>query len=184
MNRDIYLRDGNRDELFVPHNAYRCQGYDSWVSIAVGSEAEWQAFCRAAGHPEWTEDARFRTRELRKKHETELDLLITGWTREKTDYEVTEILQKAGVPAAPMLDNEHLQSDPQVRARQMFLKISHPELKERIALAPPWKTDSPGDAQIGHHAPLLGEHNEYVLGRLLGITREEIEKLVREQVIY
>ena len=184
LNREIYLRDGNRDEFFVPHNAYRCQGYDSWVSIAVGSEAEWQAFCRAVGHPEWTDDARFRTRELRKKHEAELDRLITGWTSGQTDYQVTEILQRAGVPAAPMLDNEHLPEDPQVRFREMFLKTSHPELKERFALAPPWKTGFPGDAQIQRHAPMLGEHNEYVLGRLLGIPREEIEKLIREQVAY
>ncbi|MDD5223025.1 MAG: CoA transferase [bacterium] len=184
LNREIYLRDGNRDEVFVPHNAYHCREYDQWVSIAVGTEAEWQALCRAAGHPEWAGDDRFRTRELRKKHEAELDRLITGWTSGQTDYQVTEILQKAGVPAVPMLDNEHIPDDPQVRAREMLLRISHPELKERFALAPPWKTGFPGDAQIQRHAPMLGEHNEYVLGQLLGISREEIEKLTREQVVY
>lgn len=184
LNRDVYRREGNRDEIFVPHNAYRCQGYDNWISIAVGTEEEWQYFCRALGHPEWIRDERFLSRESRKKNEDELDRLIAGWTSGRTDYEAMEILQKAGVPATPMLDNEHLPEDPHVQARQMFLKISHPELKERIALAPPWKTDSPGDAQIKRHAPLLGEHNDYVYGKLLGMSREEIEKLTREQVFY
>ena len=142
------------------------------------------SFCRAAGHPEWLEDARFHTRESRRQHEAALDQLISGWTSGQTDYRVTEILQKAGVPAAPMLDNETLPSDPHVQARRMFLQIPHPELTETTVMAPPWKTDCPADAEIKRHAPLLGEHNEYVLGELLGMTPEEIETLVREQVVY
>jgi crotonobetainyl-CoA:carnitine CoA-transferase CaiB-like acyl-CoA transferase len=33
-------------------------------------------------------------------------------------------------------------------------------------------------------APVLGQHNDYVFGELLGMSKEEIERLVKEQIIY
>ena len=45
-------RRGNRSDRMAPHNNYRCKGKDSWVAIAVRSEAEWIRFCAAMGRPE------------------------------------------------------------------------------------------------------------------------------------
>jgi crotonobetainyl-CoA:carnitine CoA-transferase CaiB-like acyl-CoA transferase len=35
-----------------------------------------------------------------------------------------------------------------------------------------------------HYAPLLGEHNEYVFGELLGLSADEIKQLREEKVFY
>ena len=48
-----------RSLAMAPHGVYKCDGFDKWVAIAVGSEEEWSAFCQATGHPEWAEDPRF-----------------------------------------------------------------------------------------------------------------------------
>ncbi|MCK4722152.1 MAG: CoA transferase, partial [Dehalococcoidia bacterium] len=56
MNQRNPTRMGNLDNFIAPHNCYRCQGEDKWVSIAIATDDEWQAFCHAAGRPEWTAD--------------------------------------------------------------------------------------------------------------------------------
>ena len=73
-------RQGNRDIWMAPHNCFRCRGEDTWVTIACGTEEEWQALCRAMGQPHLADDPRFRTASDRKAHEDELERLITAWT--------------------------------------------------------------------------------------------------------
>ena len=63
MTDAVPLPKGNFDTAHAPHNNYPCRdsetGTDRWVAIAVGDDAEWQAFCAALGHPAWAADARF-----------------------------------------------------------------------------------------------------------------------------
>jgi crotonobetainyl-CoA:carnitine CoA-transferase CaiB-like acyl-CoA transferase len=53
---------------------------------------------------------------------------------------------------------------------------------KRIVIDVPWRFSST-PAQVTRYAPLLGEHNEYVFGELLGMPQEEIQRLVAEGVI-
>src|SRR5919109_3422721 len=50
-------RIGNRHRAWAPHGCYPCRGHDRWVTLAVRTDAEWTALCRAFGTPEWTRDA-------------------------------------------------------------------------------------------------------------------------------
>lgn len=52
-NGRIPTRMGNRSPHTAPHGAYPCRGEDRWCVIAVCTEDDWRAFCRATGHPEW-----------------------------------------------------------------------------------------------------------------------------------
>lgn len=51
MNGTSPNRCGNQDAIMAPHNVYRCKGDDKWISIAVGSDEEWQALKGAMGNP-------------------------------------------------------------------------------------------------------------------------------------
>jgi transposase len=51
MNKTQPPRMGNRDVWMSPHNCFRCAGEDEGVTIACGTEDEWQALCRAIGYP-------------------------------------------------------------------------------------------------------------------------------------
>ena len=68
-------------------------------------------------------------------------------------------------------------------ARRVFLQVEHPTIGDDWVIAPPWRL-SETPAQINRHAPLLGEHNEYVFGELLGMSSVEIKRLEKEKVIY
>ena len=183
MNGRSPTRVGNRDSLMAPHNTYPCQGDDKWVSIAIATDEEWQAFCRAIGKPEWLSDERFSDAASRWQNQEQLDALISKWTVNHTHYEVTDILQKADVAAFPSLSREELARDPHLLERDAFAEVAHPEAGTHTFLAPPWRlSDTP--AEITRHSPLLGEHNEYVFCELLGMPMEEFAVLVGEGIIY
>jgi crotonobetainyl-CoA:carnitine CoA-transferase CaiB-like acyl-CoA transferase len=97
-------------------------------------------------------------------------------------YEVTEILQKAGVAAAPCLDTEGRFFDPHFRERELCLEVEHPATGVDFIAGVPWKLSrTPGRVR---RSSLLGEHNDYVFRELLGLTEIEVASLKEKEVIY
>jgi len=183
MNGRIQTRRGNEDEVFAPHNCYRCKGDDDWISIAISNDDEWKAFVDAIGNPHWAGDDRFADAFSRKKNEGELDRAVSEWTISLTKYEAMDMLQKAGIAAVPSFSTKDLVNDPHLKEREALTQVDHPTMGKLVALNPPWKF-STTPAQVVRHAPLLGEHNQFVFGQLLGISEEEIAGLIDEQVVY
>lgn len=173
---------GNRSPRAAPHGVYRCLGEDRWCVIAVTTEAEWQAFCQVLGDPPWSREKRFCTLEARLQHQEELDEGVAAWTRERTPEEVMALLQGAGVPAGAVQNAADLLTrDPQLRARGHFVRLDHPEAGPSTHHALPFRMSAtPSQYQP---APLLGQHNDYVLGEVLGLPEEEINRLMVEGVV-
>ena len=181
MNGRVMPRLGNRSPDAAPHGAYPCRGDDRWCVIAVCSEEEWRAFCRAAGRPEWAEDARFSSLEARKAHEDELDDLVGGWTREQTPQGVMTALQAAGVRAGIVSRLSDLFADPQLAHRRIWRELPHPELERFHYVAPPYiLSATPAELR---RSPLLGEHNQHVYREILGLSQAEIDALTADGVI-
>jgi len=183
MNGRVRSRRGNRDDIMAPHNCYRCRGDDKWVSIAVSTDEEWNAFCMAMKNPHWTRDEKFAGMYNRWNNQDELDRLITEWTVNYTHYEVTDMLQKAGVAAMPSLSNQEILSDPHFQERKLAVEVVHPVMGKQVVLGAPWKL-SETPAKVIKASPVMGENSEYVFGELLGIPSSEIKQLIEEQVIY
>ena len=183
VNKRVVGRMGNQCPYAAPHNAYRCQGEDRWCAIAVFTDEEWESFCKVIGNPALIDDPRFATLLARKENEEELDRLVNEWTVNHSAEEVMDMMQAAGVAAGVVETGEDLlDKDPQYKHRQTFREVEYPGIGK-------YRT------QVGAHfllskyaydikrAPLLGEHNEYVLKELLGIPDDEFDKLVKEGVI-
>ena len=183
MNGRVLGTMGNRSPTMAPHNNYPCLGEDRWVSIAVDTEEEWRSFCAAIGNPPWVKQKRFNDKFNRQRNLEELDRLISAWTINLSNYEVMDILQKADVAAAPCLDLTERFSDPHYAARGTHLQVEHPATGVDIIAGIPFKlSGTPGE--VRRHAPLLGEHNDYVFRELLGRTESEIAQLIEEKVIF
>ena len=183
MNKKVRSRNGNRDDTMAPHNCYRCQGEDKWISIAVDNENEWNSLCSAMGNPDWCRNGKFSAARLRKQHEDELDSLISEWTIKHSHYEIMNILQSAGVAAVPSLSNQEIYDDPHLNERDFAATLEHSVIGKQSVLNPPWKL-SETPAKVSLPGPLLGEHNDYVLGELLGLSADEIAQLKEEKVVY
>ncbi len=175
-------RGGNDDRYMAPHNTYLCSG-GGWVTIAVETDAEWEAFCGALGRRGWTSDARFADRGRRWRNRRALDQLVEEWSRGRRAGEVAELLQRAGIAATPCPGPEGLAQDAQLEDRGFFASVVHPVLGRREVVGAPWQLPAT-PPRIERPAPLLGEHNAYVLGDLLGIPSEEIASLQEQGIVY
>lgn len=182
VNKRIGSRMGNRLQYAVPHSAYRCQGEDRWCTIAVFNDEEWQAFCEVIGKPGWTKSPNFGSLLSRKANEDELDRLVEAWTIQHSAEEIMLTMQKAGVAAGVLNTAEDLVlHDPQLKHRQLYQKLDHPEVGKYIAPRPVFiLSKSPCEVK---RAPLIGEHNDYCLKELLGLSDDEIAEFVIEEVI-
>lgn len=183
MNGRSPMRTGNHDAIMAPHNCYRCKGHDAWISIAVANDQEWEALCRVMGSPEWTKEEAFSSAYSRWQNQDRLDRLMEEWTINYRYQELMELLQEAGVAAMPSFKAKDLFTNPHLIAREAITEVTHPVLGTRKTIAPPWKL-SETPARISRPAPLLGEHNEYVFGELLGMSTKEQEQLKLEEVIF
>jgi crotonobetainyl-CoA:carnitine CoA-transferase CaiB-like acyl-CoA transferase len=193
INHRLAERRGNRDPYAAPHGVYPCQGEDRYCAIAVFTELEWHSFCGALGNPEWGQDSRFATLLDRIKNQDELDELISHWTRQHTAEQVMEKLQKAGVPASIVSRGQDLYESSHLKSRGFYRETKYYEA-ERDKVATEWKEGS----SIAWHTPVrlsetpmefghysnIGEDNPYVFGQLLDLPPVEIEKLVKEEVVY
>jgi crotonobetainyl-CoA:carnitine CoA-transferase CaiB-like acyl-CoA transferase len=183
MNGTQPPRQGNRDPWMAPHNCFRCLGEDEWVTIACGTEAEWQALCQAIGQPRLADDARFRTAQARKAHEDALEQMLTAWTATREKWEVTRTLQAVGVAAFPSMTGKDLVDDSHLDARGFFVHLPHPEVGVRTHMGTPWLlTHAPNGVRFP--APLLGQHTDEVMRGLLGYADEQIARLKEEKVLY
>ena len=174
---------GNYDPVMSPYGNYPCSGDDEWVSIAVRTEEEWRGMVEAIGNPTWTAEPRFASRYARLNHRRGLDERLSQWTRERSAWETTELLQSHGVAAFPVLDAEGRLFNPHFRERGLYSDIEHPALGSEPIFNLMWQmTHTP--PRIQRHAPLLGEHNREVFRGLLGLEEAELSRLEEEQVIW
>jgi len=135
------------------------------------------------GKPELATDKRFATATARKANEDALEEIITAWTKERDRWEVTEILQKAGVAAFPSLSNKDLATNPHLAARGYLVQKEHPEVGKRIHAGIPWQMSST-PCEVRAAAPLRGQHSDYVLRDILELSEAEVRKLKEEQILY
>jgi len=178
INGRILGRMGNQSAYAAPHGVYRCKGEgECWCAIAVYTDEEWRNFCDVIGNPEWTIDSRFATFMGRKENEGELDKFAEEWTINYTPQEVMRRMQKAGVPAGVVESGEDLVADPQLKHRGTHVILEHPEIGPHIYHHPPYRFSKTPN-KLTMPAPCLGQHNEYVLKEILGMSDDEIADLL------
>lgn len=166
----------------VPNAVYRCLPEERWCAISVCTDEEWRSFRRVIESPTWTGESRFSTLLARKENEDELDRLVEQWTTNHSTEEVMTLMQAAGISAGVVETGEDMmERDPQLKHRHLFWELDHPEIGKYRAAGPSFKlSKAPAELQ---RAPLLGEHNEYVLKQILGLSDEEVADLVIEGVV-
>jgi crotonobetainyl-CoA:carnitine CoA-transferase CaiB-like acyl-CoA transferase len=186
MNGRTPTRLGNRDFARAPQGVYPCAGDDNWVALSVPDDATWRALCRVCDRPDWAADRRLRTVVGRRQRHEDLDEGLAAWTGGKDRDTVVVALRAAGVPAGPVAQNKAVLLDRHLRARGFFRNLRHPPEAERVGVRPylglAWRlSETPG--HLWGAAPTLGQHNEYVLGELLGMGRRQIADLETRAVI-
>ena len=176
---------GNRSIYgFAPHNLYPCRspgdagdGGDRWIAITVTSDDEWRALRTEMGAPAWA-DASLDANAARLARQDEIDGHIAAWTRDQDDYDLFHRLQRAGVPAAPVLEASRVFDDPHVRARELNSPQILPDgLGPYLFNNPPYRFPA---TPLRHERPpvALGQDNAYVYTELIGLSSAEYQAIV------
>ena len=181
MNGEQPRFRGNKSRTMAPHGCYPAAGEDKWVTIAVQSDAEWQALCWSMGQAGLAEDPRFATLSARKDHEEELDGLISGWTRTMGHIEAMHKLQQAGVTAGAVLSADELVRDPHLTDRGFFEEEDHPVTGKHLIPGASFKF-SRVQGRMKRPTPLFAEHSGHVLHNLLGKSGAETVRLKTEKI--
>ena len=178
----IATRMGNRDPQMAPHGVFPCRGDDEWCAIAVEDEEAWKSFCSAMGRPELATDPRFASLAQRKANEDALEELVSDWTRPQDAKELMHALQAAGVAAGYVAKSKDLFEDPQLRHRGGFVEMDHPIIrKHRVHTFGFQLSETPVAPRTP--APCMGEHNDYVLKEIIGLSEADIETCRNENVL-
>jgi crotonobetainyl-CoA:carnitine CoA-transferase CaiB-like acyl-CoA transferase len=181
VNGHVGSRQGNRSERAVPHGAFPCAGDDRWVAVAAWDDDDWARLARAIGLDDETA-RRLGTFEARRAAVDEVEALVARWTASRRPDEVAATLQGAGLEAVPVADLGDASADPQLHHRHHFVTLEHPCMGEcgyehngfRLSDAP---------AGFTRTSPTLGEHNQYVLGEVLGLGTDEQQRLLDDGVL-
>ncbi|MSQ36136.1 MAG: CoA transferase [Dehalococcoidia bacterium] len=175
LNGRLYEQMGNDHWWLAPHNVYRCQGADRWVTIAVRDERDWRALCAALHHDEWLTDARFADMPARYANRRALDPLIEAWTATRDPYWVMQRLQLAGVPCGVVMNEADVYENRHHEARDFYQWVTHPEAGTQRQVGRAWRSSS-APSPAARHAPRLGEDNDYVYRELLGFSDAEYRR--------
>ncbi len=183
-NGRSWKRTGNRSpsKLAAPHGAFRASGEDRWIAIACFTEQEWHDLTDVLKVSELTTDPRFMTLEDRLANQDSLEELIEaqtiGWER----YALMAALQDARVPAGVcQTAQDRVEDDPQLRHLEWLVELPQTEVgtwpvKEMATKYS--ETPSFIGGITGRSGPNYAEDTEYVLGNILGLSNEEIRKMV------
>ncbi len=151
---------GSAHPLSAPYQAYETA--DGWITVGAGNQANWPRLAAALGAPGLVEDPRFMTNDLRMENLEELNRELDPLFKALTTDALMDSLEKAGVPAGPVLDIGQMTEDPQTLARRMIMDVQHSRLGSVRTLGPPIKF-SQTPANVRRAAPYLGEHSAEIL---------------------
>lgn len=170
---------GNDHPQMAPHGVYPCAGDDRWLALGVYTDAQWRSLCDAIGRPVWALDSRFDDRSGRRRHRAAIDEALGDWTRAQDPIAAMNLLQRHGVPAAAVHDAADHARDPHWQARGFHQPTELPGYGTFPLPTSPWILDG---ERLGVRLPppRLGEHDDDLHARLLGLSPVEIEALRRE----
>ena len=173
-------RLGNAHPNIVPYQDFPTADGD--FILTVGNDGQFRKFAQVAGYAEWADDPRFATNAARVANRLVLVPLIRQATVFRTTAQWVSELEAVGVPCGPINDLAQVFEDPQVQARHLAIELPHvlaglvPQVASPIRL-------SATPVEYRNAPPLLGEHTQEVLQRVLGMTSGVLEGLRKSGVV-
>ncbi len=173
-------RWGNRDRWRAPQGLYRCRGGEDWLAISVEDDAAWLALTEVMGRGDLGRDPRFADLTGRQEHHDELDRVIGAWAAGQWAQQAFLDLQRAGIAAGPILDDERFAADPHFGEREWQRPLHSLDVGTHLHPGQPY-SGVPQEWRRG--SPVLGEDNEYVYKKVLGVSDADFERYREEKIL-
>ncbi|MGA8567286.1 MAG: CoA transferase [Candidatus Binataceae bacterium] len=161
---------------------FKGKGPESYLFIMAPVDHQFAALCRTMGRPELAADPRFTTVAARAANLAEITGIIQAWLdTQPDDATILRKLEENRIPVAPILSVEEAVNHPHLRERRTVRKIRDRIIGEYDIPGVPLRfSDFPTELEL--QAPLLGEHNAEILGRL-GYSADRISEMEKAGVL-
>jgi formyl-CoA transferase len=171
-------RAGNDSGGGQPGWILKCKGWetdpDAYIYFITQTPV-WGAICDVIGKPEWKTDPDYATPPARLPRLRKIFDTVEKWTETKTKFEAMEILNKYDIPCGPILSMKEIAEDESLRATGTVVEVDHPKRGKYLTVGNPIKmSDSPADVR---RSPLLGEHTDEILRKVLGYSEKEVGEI-------
>jgi len=180
ISGEVPRRLGNAHPNITPYDTFRTQDGD--LILAIGNDAQYERFCRAAGIEHLVHDPRFANNVVRIANRDALKALIAPAMTARTTAQWISALEPLGVPCGPINTLDQVFADPQVVHRGMRVDVPHPVSGTLPLVANPIKF-SRTPLRYDEPPPLLGQHTDEVLREVLGRSDTEIRALREQRIV-
>jgi crotonobetainyl-CoA:carnitine CoA-transferase CaiB-like acyl-CoA transferase len=175
------IRQGHHGGYFYyPCTCLPCR--DGYVCLLAPQGGQWRRFVEVMGSPEWTREPRFQNRrKMAEEYPDEADARLYPWLKERSKEEIFRVAIENHIPFAPEKTIDEVAADPQLKERDFFLACDHPVAGQQRYPGAAYEIERLPGLKT-RPAPLLGEHNRPILGRL-GYSEQDQEMLRRHRIV-
>src|ERR1700674_2719275 len=171
-------RAGNDSGGGQPGWILKCKGWesdpDAYIYFITQAPV-WGAICDIIGKPEWKTDPDYATPPARLPRLQHIFATIEEWTKTKTKFEVMKICNEHDIPVGPILSMKEIAEEQSLRDTGTVVEVDHPVRGKYLTVGNPVKmSDSVTEVK---RSPLLGEHTDEILTKVLGYSEGEVEEI-------
>jgi formyl-CoA transferase len=181
---DSVPRAGNDSGGGQPGWILKCKGWETDPNAYIYFITQapvWESICEVIGEPTWKTDPEYATPRARLPKLKSIFARIEDWTMSKDKFEAMDILNKYDIPCGPILSMKELAEDQSLRETGTVVEVDHPKRGKYLSVGNPIKlSDSVSEVK---RSPLLGEHTEEILTRVLGYSASEVADITASGAI-
>src|SRR5918912_180400 len=171
-------RAGNDSGGGQPGWILKCKGWeedpDAYIYFITQAPV-WGEICDLIGKPEWKTDPDYATPNARLPRLKAIFATIEEWTMTMTKFEVMDKCNAVDIPVGPILSMKEIAEEKSLRATGTVVEVDHPTRGKYLTVGNPIKlSDSPCEVE---RSPLLGEHTEEILTKVLGYSEAELAEI-------
>lgn len=175
-------RQENRTKKYAPQGAYQCPGENNWLAMTIESDQQWQILAELTGIEEFN-DQRYASLQGRNQHHDKIDELLLAWFSDQDIFEIQHQLIELGIPAERTINGHRIMPNTQLIDRGYFYNATHPSTGDTRYPGLPINY-SEFEKLFPHGLPpILGEHNDEILGGELGLSEKQLAELRDKQII-
>ncbi|WP_420380314.1 CaiB/BaiF CoA transferase family protein [Marivita sp.] len=170
---------GSAHPLNAPYQSFRAR--DGWINIGAANQRNWTRLLEVVGASELQDDPRFGSNADRIKNLAELVPILEEHLQKRDTHDWLRLMDKAGLPAGPVMNVSEMHRDEQALAREMIVETDHPVAGPVKAIGLPVKfSGTPGS--VNRPAPTLGQHGHEILSEY-GFSSDRIAELERSGAV-
>ncbi len=187
-------RWGNWDTQLCVHGIIKCgkSSYprsenpqeleEGYILISAHDDKDFATLCKVVGDGKIAE--KYGKHEARVKAQSQMEIYpwLEKWASDKTKEQVAEILDKANINNQPVWNSKEVANHPHWQQRGAVQWIDDPTFGDLLHQGPAYKM-SHTPPRIKWALKPVGADNEYILGKLAGLSGEEMRRLEEQECI-